>query len=72
MILPRDTAIMAIIRCILDETIADLPWFLEQLAAQARLPSITESLGRALFMSWEQVRHLADSGGRFDHWLART
>jgi peptidoglycan/xylan/chitin deacetylase (PgdA/CDA1 family) len=58
----RDAAIMAIIHYILDESIADLPCFLEQLTAQSEVAVLAESLGRALFMSWEQVRHLADSG----------
>jgi hypothetical protein len=61
---PRDAAIMAIIRAILDGNIADLPWFLQHLAAQAEVTVETESLGRDLFMGWEQVLQLAGTGGR--------
>jgi peptidoglycan/xylan/chitin deacetylase (PgdA/CDA1 family) len=61
---PRDAAITVIIRAILDERIADLPWFLEHLATQAEVDVQTESLGRDLFMSWEQVRQLTEPGGR--------
>jgi peptidoglycan/xylan/chitin deacetylase (PgdA/CDA1 family) len=61
---PKDAVIMAIIRAILDGNITDLPWFLQQLAASARVTVETERLGRDLFMGWEQVRQLADSGGR--------
>ena len=58
----RDTAITTIIRAILDDTIADVPWFLEQFAVEAKVAVDQEGLSRALFMSWEQVRNLADSG----------
>ena len=60
----RDAAITTIIRSILDESISDLHWFLEQLTAQGEVAVPAESLNRALFMSWEQVRELADSGGQ--------
>jgi peptidoglycan/xylan/chitin deacetylase (PgdA/CDA1 family) len=60
----RDAAVMTIIRAILDERIADLRWFMEHLTAQSEVTVETESLGRDLFMNWEQVRQLADTGGR--------
>jgi peptidoglycan/xylan/chitin deacetylase (PgdA/CDA1 family) len=59
----REAAVMTIIRAILDETIADLPWFLEHLTLQAEVTVEAKSLGRDLFMSWDQVRQLADTGG---------
>jgi peptidoglycan/xylan/chitin deacetylase (PgdA/CDA1 family) len=58
---PRFRAITTIIRTILDGTIADVPWFLEQLAVQADVAVDQAGLSRALFMNWEQVRNLADS-----------
>jgi peptidoglycan/xylan/chitin deacetylase (PgdA/CDA1 family) len=61
----RDAAIATIIRAILDNSITDLTWFLEELTAQTEIAIDSESLGRALFMSWEQVRHLADTGDCF-------
>ena len=60
---PHVVAISTIIRAILDETITDVPWFLEQLAAQAEVAVDQAHLSRALFMNWEQVRNLADSSG---------
>ena len=60
--MPRATAITTIIRAFLDETIADGPWFLKHLAVQAEVAVDQESLSRALFMNWGQVRNLADSG----------
>ena len=60
----RDDAVMPIIRAILDERITDLPWFLEHLRMKAEVTIEVESLGRALFMSWEQVRHIADCNDR--------
>ncbi len=61
---PRHTAIMTIVRAILDEKIADLPWFLEHLTVQAEVMVDSQSLGQLLFMSWEQVRQLTDTAGR--------
>jgi peptidoglycan/xylan/chitin deacetylase (PgdA/CDA1 family) len=60
-LMPRTEAIMTIIRAFLDESIADDHWFLDQLAARAEVDMDAESLGRSLFMTWEQVRQLADS-----------
>jgi peptidoglycan/xylan/chitin deacetylase (PgdA/CDA1 family) len=60
----KEAAVMTIICAILDERIADLPWFLEHLTAQAEVTVETKSLGRDLFMGWEQVRQLADTRGR--------
>jgi peptidoglycan/xylan/chitin deacetylase (PgdA/CDA1 family) len=57
----RTAAIMTIIRAFLDESIADERWFLEQLATRAGVDADAESLGRALFMTWDQVRQLADA-----------
>jgi peptidoglycan/xylan/chitin deacetylase (PgdA/CDA1 family) len=56
--LPRPTAILAVIRAFLDETIADGPWFLDQLAARAEVAVDSSSLARDLFTSWDQVRRL--------------
>ena len=42
-------------------TITDERWFLEQLGERTDVNVDCESLGRALFMTWEQVRTLADS-----------
>jgi peptidoglycan/xylan/chitin deacetylase (PgdA/CDA1 family) len=60
-LVPRTEAIMTIIRAFLDESIADDRWFLDQLATKAEVIVDAESLGRALFMTWDQVRQLADS-----------
>ena len=58
----RTAVITGIIRAFLDDTVDDKPWFLDQLAAQAKVTVNYEGLGRALFMNWEQVRKLAGSG----------
>ena len=58
----RTAAIMTIIRAFLDETIADERWFLDQLTERAMVDIDSEGLGRELFMTWDQVRQLADSG----------
>jgi peptidoglycan/xylan/chitin deacetylase (PgdA/CDA1 family) len=60
--MPRTSAIMTIIRAFLHETVADQAWFLEQLSMQAEVAVDHNSLGRALFMTWEQVRQLASLG----------
>ena len=60
--MPRTVAIMTIIRAFLDDTIADERWFLDQLSERAEVDVDHEGLGRALFMTWDQVRQLADSG----------
>jgi len=78
-LVPRTEAIMTIIRAFLDESIADDRWFLDQLADRAEVDMDAESLGRALFMTWDQVRQLADSNagltigshGHSHHRLAR-
>jgi peptidoglycan/xylan/chitin deacetylase (PgdA/CDA1 family) len=57
----RTEAIMTIIGAFLDETIADDRWFLDQLATRAEVDMDVEALGRALFMTWDQVRQLADA-----------
>jgi peptidoglycan/xylan/chitin deacetylase (PgdA/CDA1 family) len=54
--LPRSAAVTTIIRAFLDRTISDEPWFLLQLAAQAEIAIDSESLARALFVNWDQVR----------------
>ncbi len=59
----RPLAIVTIIRAILDEKIADLPWFLEHLAVQAEV-TVESDLGQSLFMSWEQMQQLTDTAGR--------
>ncbi len=63
--MPRTTAIMTIIRALLDETVDDERRFLDQLAARAEVSVDAESLGRSLFMSWDQVRRLPESGAEF-------
>ncbi len=60
--MPRTTAIMMIIRAMLDQAVGDERRFLDQLAARAEVTVDAESLGRSLFMSWDQVRHLPESG----------
>jgi peptidoglycan/xylan/chitin deacetylase (PgdA/CDA1 family) len=60
-LMPRTEATMTIIRAFLDESIGDERWFLDQLADRAEVDMDAESLGRALFMTWDQVRQLADS-----------
>jgi peptidoglycan/xylan/chitin deacetylase (PgdA/CDA1 family) len=57
----RGAAIMIIVRAFLDETITDERWFLDQLTAEAAVEMDEASLNFALFMSWDQVRQLADS-----------
>jgi peptidoglycan/xylan/chitin deacetylase (PgdA/CDA1 family) len=57
----RTAAITTIIRAFLDDTVGDESWFLEQLAAQAKVTVNHEGLGRALFMNWAQVQKLVDS-----------
>jgi len=59
---PRTVAIMTIVRAFLDNTIADEPWFLEQLNGRAEVDVDQHRLGRVLFMTWDHVRAIADSG----------
>jgi len=59
--MPRSMGIMTIVRAFLDDTIADEQWFLEQLSRRAEVDVDHDGLGRALFMTWDQVRALADS-----------
>jgi peptidoglycan/xylan/chitin deacetylase (PgdA/CDA1 family) len=61
-ITPRTVAIMTIIRAFLDDTITDEQWFLEQLSGRAGVDVDCDGLGRELFMDWDQVRTLAESG----------
>jgi peptidoglycan/xylan/chitin deacetylase (PgdA/CDA1 family) len=61
----RTTAIMTIIRAFLDQTVDDEHRFLEQLLARAEVTVDTESLGRSLFMSWDQARQLSALGTGF-------
>ena len=58
----RNTAIMMLIRAFLDDSIADECWFLNRLADKAKVDIDSKQLGRELFMTWDQVRQLADSG----------
>jgi peptidoglycan/xylan/chitin deacetylase (PgdA/CDA1 family) len=57
-----NAAIMTIIRAFLDDSIADERWFLDRLADQAKVDIDSNRLGRELFMTWDQLRQLADSG----------
>jgi peptidoglycan/xylan/chitin deacetylase (PgdA/CDA1 family) len=59
---PRSSAIMKIIGAFLDGTIADGPWFLDRLAERASVDVDGAALARALFTSWDQVRHLTGVG----------
>ena len=61
--LPRNAAIMKIIRAFLDETITDERWFLDRLTERCMVEVDSDSLGRELFASRAQVRELADSEG---------
>jgi peptidoglycan/xylan/chitin deacetylase (PgdA/CDA1 family) len=58
----RTMAITTIIHAFLSGTIDDERWFLDQLATKCKVAIDHEMLGRALFMNWEQVRRVADSG----------
>ena len=58
----RDNAIMTIIRAFLADSITDEHWFLDRLADQAKVDIDSNRLGRELFMTWDHVRQLADSG----------
>jgi peptidoglycan/xylan/chitin deacetylase (PgdA/CDA1 family) len=58
----RSAATMIIVRAFLDETIADERWFLEQLSLKAAVEIDEANLNLALFMNWDQLRQLADSG----------
>jgi hypothetical protein len=58
---PRREATFTIVRAFLEDTIQDELWFLEQLGRRAKVEVDTHSLGRALFMTWDQVRRIADS-----------
>jgi peptidoglycan/xylan/chitin deacetylase (PgdA/CDA1 family) len=59
--MPRSASILTVIRAFLDATIADGPWFLDQLAARAAVAVDSPSLARDLFTSWDQVRRLTAS-----------
>jgi peptidoglycan/xylan/chitin deacetylase (PgdA/CDA1 family) len=63
--MPRTTAIRTIIRALLDQTVDDERRFLDQLSARAEVSVDAEALGRSLFMSWDQVRCLPESGAGF-------
>jgi peptidoglycan/xylan/chitin deacetylase (PgdA/CDA1 family) len=61
----RSAATMAIIQALLDRTVDDERRFLDELASRAKVTVDGESLGRALFMSWDQVCQLAKPGSGF-------
>ena len=56
----RSAAITVIIRAFLDGTISDEQWFLDCLTERAEVDIDSEELGRKLFMTWSEVRQLAD------------
>ena len=58
----RTEAIMTVIRAFLDGSIRHENGFLTELDRQAEVCIDTHERGRALFMDWSQVRHLASSG----------
>jgi peptidoglycan/xylan/chitin deacetylase (PgdA/CDA1 family) len=62
--MPRSAAIRTIIGAFLDETIGDMPWFLEMLAERAEVAVDDEAMAHVLFTDWDQVRRLTgpDSG----------
>ena len=59
--LSRTDAIMKIIRAFLDGTIPEERWFLDRLSERCMVNVDIESLGPKLFMSWSNVREIADS-----------
>jgi peptidoglycan/xylan/chitin deacetylase (PgdA/CDA1 family) len=63
--MPQSTAIMTIVRALLDDTVDDECWFLHELARRAEVDVDTEALGRSLFVSWDQVRQLTESDTDF-------
>jgi peptidoglycan/xylan/chitin deacetylase (PgdA/CDA1 family) len=63
--MPRSAAIMTIIRAVLEGTVDDERRFLGDLERRAEVRVDAESLGRSLFMSWDQVRQLPESGAKF-------
>jgi peptidoglycan/xylan/chitin deacetylase (PgdA/CDA1 family) len=60
--MPRSEAIRTIIAAFLDETICDGPWFLQRLADRAEVEVDDDSMARALFTSWDQVRRTTGPG----------
>jgi len=58
----RTAAIATIIGAFREDAVGDERSVLDQLAARAKVSVDHEGLGRGLFMNWEQVRTLADSG----------
>ncbi len=60
---PRSAAIQTIIAAFLDETIRDERWFLERLAERAEVDVDNQTMARALFTSWDQVRRLTGPDG---------
>lgn len=58
----RTAAIMTIVRAFLDGAIPDTSWFLDRLGRQAEVAIDAGARGRDLFMGWDEVRQLADSG----------
>jgi len=59
----RSAAVTTIVRAFLDGTIPDERWFLDQLSARAEVAINGDSLARALFTDWDQVRRLAGADG---------
>ena len=58
----RISAIMTIINQFLAGAIADESWFLARLDEQAQVAVDSESLGRQLFMSWDEISRLSAAG----------
>jgi peptidoglycan/xylan/chitin deacetylase (PgdA/CDA1 family) len=61
----RQVAIATIIRAFLGNTISDERSFLDQLTEQAKVDINPTHLGCELFMTWDQIRQLVDSGVGF-------
>lgn len=57
---PRARAIALVISALVDATIPNEPWFLRELAARAEVEVDSERLSKMLFMSWDQLKQLAN------------
>jgi peptidoglycan/xylan/chitin deacetylase (PgdA/CDA1 family) len=60
--MPRSAAITAVIRALLDNTVDDERRFLDDLTRRAEVAVDAESLGRSLFVTWDQLKQLAKLG----------
>ncbi len=58
----RARAVRTVIDHFLDDSIADHPWFLDQLNTQAEVEIDPRAAGRELFMGWDEVREVSRAG----------